>query len=54
MVCVTSSFTTPVTLGTAVGRALCVTPKMKWFSTLAEALAGMARSRWIITELLLM
>ena len=53
MVCATSSVTTPVTLGTAVGRALCVIRKMKGFSTLAEALAKMARSRWVVTELLL-
>ena len=45
MVCATSSVTTPVTLGTAVGRAMCVIRKMKGFSTLAEALAKMARSR---------
>ena len=42
-----------VTLGTIVGRALCVIRKMKGFSTLAEALAKMARGRWVITELLL-
>ena len=53
MVCTPSSVTTLVTLGTAVGRALCVTHKMKGFSTLAEALAEMARSRWVVTELLL-
>ena len=53
MVCATSSVTTPVTLSTAVGRALCVARKMKGFSTLVEALAEMARSRWVVTELLL-
>ena len=53
MVCAPSSVTTSVTLGTAVGRALCVIRKMKGFSTLAEALAKMARSRWVVTELLL-
>ena len=44
----------PGRLGTAVGRALYVIRKMKEFSTLAEALAKMARSRWVVTELLLM
>ena len=53
MVCAPSSVTTMVTLGTAMGRALCVIGKMKGFSTLAEALAKMARSRWVVTELLL-
>ena len=49
----TRSVTTPVTLVTAVGRALCVIGKMKGFSTLTEALVKMARSRWVVTELLL-
>ena len=53
MVCAPSSVTTAVTRGTAVRRALCVILKMKGFNTLAEALAKMARSRWVITELLL-
>ena len=53
MVCASSSVTTLVTLGTAVGRAMCVIHKMKGFSTLAEALAKMARSLWVVTELLL-
>ena len=53
MVCAPSSVTMLVTLGTAVGRALCVIRKMKGFSTLAEALAKMARNCWIVTELLL-
>ena len=53
MVCAPSSVTMLVTLGTAVGRALCVIREMKGFSTLAEALAKMARSRWVVTELLL-
>ena len=53
MVCATSSVTTPVTLGTAVGRAMCVIRKMKGFNMLAEALAKMVRSRWVVTELLL-
>ena len=53
MVCAPGSVTTLVTLGTAVGRALCVIGKMKGFSTLAEALVKMARSRWVVTELLL-
>ena len=53
MVCATSSVTTPVTLGTAVGRALCVVRGMKEFSMPAEVLAKMARSRWVVTELLL-
>ena len=50
MVCTLSSATTPVTLDTAVGRALCVVRKMKGFSTLAEALAKMACSRMVIME----
>ena len=45
MVCAPSSVTTLVTLGTTVGRALWVIDKMKVFSTLAEALVKMARSR---------
>ena len=53
MVCVSSSVTTLVTLGTAVGRALCVIGKMRGFSALAEALAKMARGYWVMTELLL-
>ena len=53
MVCAPSSVTTLVTLGTAVGRALCVIGKTKGFSTLAEALVKMARSRWVVTDLLL-
>ena len=53
MVCATSSVTTPVTLGTAVGRALCVVHGMKEFSMPAEVLAKMARSRWVVMELLL-
>ena len=53
MVCASSSVTMLVTLGTAVGRALCVIGKMKGFSTLAEALAKMARGHWVVAELLL-
>ena len=53
MVCVPSSVTTSVTLGTAVGRAMCVIRKMKGFSMPAEELAKMARSHWVVTELLL-
>ena len=53
MVCAPSSVTTLVTLCTAVGRALCVTRKMKEFSALAEALEKTACSRWVVTELLL-
>ena len=53
MVCTPSSVTTLVTVGTTVGRAMCVIGKMKGFSTLAEVLAKMARSRWVVTELLL-
>ena len=53
MVCAPSSITTLVTLSTAVERALCVVRKMKGFSTLAEALAKMARNRWVVMELLL-
>ena len=45
IVCAPSSVTMMVTLGTAVGRVLCVIDKMRGFSTLAEALAKMARSR---------
>ena len=53
MVCATNSVTTPATLGTAVGRALCVIREMKGFSMPAEVLAKMARSRGVVTELLL-
>ena len=53
MVCASSSVTTPVTLGTAVGRAPCIVRRMKGFSTPAEVLAKMARSHWVVTELLL-
>ena len=53
MVCAPSSVTTLVTPGTAVGRALCVIRGMKGLSMPAEALAKMARSRWVVTELLL-
>ena len=53
MVCAPSSVTTSMILGTAVGRALCVIRNMKGFNTLAEALEKMARSRWVIMELLL-
>ena len=53
MVCAPSSVTTLVTLGTTVGRALCVIRGMKGFSMPAEVLAKMARSRWVVTELLL-
>ena len=53
MVCASSSVTALVTLGTAVGRAPCVVRRIKGFSTPAEALAKMARSRWVVTELLL-
>ena len=42
-----------VILGTAMGRALCVIGKMRGFSTLIEALDKMARSRWVMMELLL-
>lgn len=44
---------TPVTLGTAVGRALCVVRGMKEFSMPAEMLAKMACSRWVVMEFLL-
>ena len=54
MVCAPSSVNTLVTLGAAVGRALCVIRKMKGFSMPAEALAKMARSRRVVMELLLM
>ena len=53
MVCAPSSVTTLVTLGTAVGRALRVFREMKGFSMPAEVLVKMARSRWVVTELLL-
>ena len=53
MVCATSSATMPVTLGTAVGRSLCVVRRTKEFSMPAEVLAKMARSRWVVMELLL-
>ena len=53
MVCATNSVTMPATLGAAVGRALCVIRGMKEFSMPAEALAKMARGRWVVTELLL-
>ena len=49
MVCAPSSVTTLVTLGTAVGRALCVIRGIKEFSMPAEVLAKMARSRWVVT-----
>ena len=48
-----SSVTTPVTLDTAVGRALCIVRGTKESSMLAEVLAKMARSRWAMVELLL-
>ena len=44
MVCAPSSVTTLVTLGTAVGRALCVVREMKEFSLPVEMLAKMARN----------
>ena len=53
MVCATSSVTTPVTLDTVVGRALCVVRGTKEFSMPAEVLAKMARSRWVVVELLI-
>ena len=53
MVCAASSVTMPVTLGTAVGRALCIIRGMKKFSMPAEVLAKMARNHWVVTELLL-
>ena len=53
MVCAPNSVTMLVTLGTAVGRALRVVSKAKEFNTLAEALVKMARSRWVVVELLL-
>ena len=53
MVCATSSVTTPVTLGTAVGRALCIICGTKEASMPAEVLATMERSRWAVIELLL-
>ena len=53
MVCAPNSVTMLVTLGTAVGRALCVVHGMKEFRMPAEVLAKMARGRWIVTELLL-
>ena len=51
--CATSSVTTPVTLDTVVGRALCVIRGTKEASMPAEVLAKMARSRWAVIELLL-
>ena len=48
-----SSVTTPVTLDAAVGRVLCVIRGMKEASMPAEVLAKMARSRWVVTKLLL-
>ena len=54
MVCAPTSVTTLVTLGTAMGRALCIIHEMKGFNTPTEVLAKMARSRWVVTELLLM
>ena len=54
MVWTTSSVTTPVTLDTAVGRALCVVRGMKEFSMPAEVLAKMVRNHWVVIELLLM
>ena len=53
MVCATSSVTTPVTLDTAVGRALHIICGTKEASMPAEVLARMARSRWAVIELLL-
>ena len=53
MVCATSSVTTPVTLDTAVGRALCIVRGMKESSMPDEVLAKMARSHWAVIELLL-
>ena len=53
MVCAPSSVTTLVTLGPAVGRALCVIRGMNEFSLPAEMLAKMARHCWVVTELLL-
>ena len=53
MVCTPSSVTTLVTLGTAMGTALCVIREMKGYSIPAEVLAKMARSCWVVTELLL-
>ena len=53
MVCVPNSITMLVTLSTAVGRPLCVIRGMKGFSMPTEALAKMARNRWVVTELLL-
>ena len=54
MVCAMSSVTTPVTLDTAVGRALCIIRGTKEPSMPAEVLAKMARGRWAVVELLLM
>ena len=45
MVCATSSVTTPVTLSTAVGRALCITCGTNEASMPAEVLAIMAHNR---------
>ena len=45
MVCAPSSVTMLVTLGTAVGRALCVIRKMKGFSMPAEVLARARHGR---------
>ena len=53
MVCATSSVTTPVTLDAAVGRAMCIVRGTKEFSMPAEVLAKMARSRWVVVELLI-
>ena len=53
MVCETSGVTTPVTLDTAVGRALCTVRGTKESSMPTEVLAKMARSHWAVIELLL-
>ena len=50
---VTSSATTLETPDTAVGRALCIVRGTNESSMLAEVLAKMARSRWVVVELLL-
>ena len=49
----TSSVTTPVALGTTVGRALCIICETKEASMPAEVLAKMARSRQDVIEPLL-
>ena len=48
MVCATSSVTMPVTLGTAVGRAMCIIYGTEEASMPSEVLAEMAHNRWAV------